>query len=837
MKKDSKQQVFSLNDVPQERIVPSSGPLESEILFVGEAPGAEEEKFGQPFVGDTGQKFNYFLRKAGLDRNALRVANAIKFQIGSSKQKKIVGQYIEACRPDLVNDIKKMKNLKVIVPMGAIAINSILGKRIITPYRGYWYWSKEFNCKVFPTLHPASSLRNVDEDLIFERDFAKLVREYNEPFKEARFDPGSYVVCTTIKDVLEAFKYLKASKGFSFDFEVGGPKDIALNWMKGNVICGSFSAERKCALVIPFLGLAESETWNPSEKRKLLEGFKDVMESNVPKAGQNIGFDIKFCYRLGIGVNNVAFDTMWAHHLVNVDLPHNLPFLVNWYNLGLGYYDEEKEEHLAKKNDFAYIPLNVLYHYAGADSDAVYRLIPLLTNELKSKGLWELFNNTTIPLGLAMIELEKRGVRLSTERIDKASLEYSQRIEKASSTIFKLAGYEFNINSHKALGKLLFEDLGLTTGKKTKTGKFSTDADTLETLKGKHKVADALLDYRHLTKMKGTYLDGSDGKGGMKAQLVNERLHSSFNICGTRTGRIASSKPDLQNIPREKLFRNLFAAQEGWDIIEIDYEQMELRMLAFLSEDPLLLESIWSGEDIHKKTAASVYNIPAEQITKEQREIAKGVVHGLNYGRGEYTIEQEFGQPGKNFARKYFLIYKGVAKWREATSEKGIERGWLRNLSGRIRTFVGAEWLSSSEFDNTSSASHYYAKKRLSDLERQTCHYPVSGSSTDIISRATAKIINRLKDLRTKAGIVMTVHDALVFDCPKEETRTVMKIAKEEMETELDKDNGRLKIMLPVGIGLGPSWGEVEDISLNNYPELKNTSFKTEKFFSEKIDT
>ena len=420
-----------------------------------------------------------------------------------------------------------------------------------------------------------------------------------------------------------------------------------------------------------------------------------------------------------------------------------------------------------------------------------FAIIPLweaMEKELKEKDLEKLFYEIEMPLIFVLGDMEKAGVTVDTEELEKFGKGLLEDIEKLTEEIYNLAGEEFNINSPKQLGPILFEKLQLKPAKKTKTG-YATGAEVLEKLRGKHPVIEKILEYRQLSKLKSTYCDGLSA-------VVNKetgKIHSMFNQTVTVTGRLSSTEPNLQNIPTRtalgREIRKMFIAGEGNVLLDADYSQIELRILAHLSGDTVMTEAYKNGDDIHSVTASQVFDVPLSEVTSKMRSFAKTVNFGIVYGMGEFSLAQDLKisiAEAKKYITNYKTRYSGMNKYLEDTKEKAKEDGFVRTLYGRIRHIPE---LRSPNFNIRSFG------------ERAASNAPIQGTAADIIKIAMVRVHKRLKEEGLLSKLILQVHDELILEVPENEIPKAEKVLREEMENA-----AQLSVPLVVEMAHGKSW-------------------------------
>ena len=476
-------------------------------------------------------------------------------------------------------------------------------------------------------------------------------------------------------------------------------------------------------------------------------------------------------------VNAVVYDLATAAYLINPSRGnYSISDLAYEY---LGYeFAEEKQMSLFgdETDDFAKKAL------------AVMPIYEITSQKLKENGQEKLYYEIELPLTEVLADMQKQGVLIDKKQLSEFSEELSKRIDGLVGEIYSAAGEEFNINSPKQLAVILFEKLGLKALKKTKSG-YSTNAEVLEKLQDKHPIIPMILEYRTLSKLKSTYCDGL-------MAVINEktgRIHSVFNQTATVTGRISSTEPNMQNIPtRTELgshLRRMFAAKEGCVLVDADYSQIELRVLADIAQDENMIDAFSRGEDIHRVTAAQVLGIKPEEVTKEQRSSAKAVNFGIVYGIGEYSLSQDLKisvKQAKQYIENYLDKYSGVKAYMQRIKEEAREKGYVETLMHRRRYIPE---ITSSNFNTRSFG------------ERVALNTPIQGTAADIIKLAMVRIYQRLKSERLRSKLILQVHDELIIEAYEEEKKQVAEILRNEMENA-----AALRVPLVVDMSEGKSW-------------------------------
>ena len=518
-------------------------------------------------------------------------------------------------------------------------------------------------------------------------------------------------------------------------------------------------------------------------------------DGNLDKIAHNAKYDITVLAQHGLQIRGALFDTMIAAWLINPATSIGLKNLA-WTRLGVEMTEITELIGSGKHQiTMADVPVEQVAPYACADVDMTARLVEQLTQELKQLGLWSLFTDVEMPLVPVLTDMELAGIRLDVPVLSEMSEQLEERLHDIEREIQDLVGYNFNVNSTQQLSEALFIKLALPTEglRKTSSGHYSTAANVLEAMRGQHQVIDLILEQRQLTKLKSTYVDALP-------QLVNPRtgrIHTSFNQTGAVTGRISSSNPNLQNIPiRNELGREVrraFVAEAGWKLIAADYSQVELRIMAHIAQDPGLLGAFELGQDIHAATAAAVLDIPLENVTQDQRRIAKRVNFGLSYGQSAYGLAQQTGmtqQEATQFIQTYFEKYPGVRRYIDQTKRQAARQGYVETLLGRRRYFPNLSKMRGPERGRA---------------EREAINMPIQGTAADIIKIAMIRLHQLLRDRGLRARMLLQVHDELVLEAPDEEIETVIPLVREVMCGAFDLD-----APLRVDVEVGQNWLEMD---------------------------
>ncbi len=517
--------------------------------------------------------------------------------------------------------------------------------------------------------------------------------------------------------------------------------------------------------------------------------IKPVLEDEcVSKIGHNLKHETLILRKEGIKVAGKLYDMMLASYLLNPNRPdHSLD------SVSLEYLHHKKKalaDVLGKRNSFSEVPVDEAAKYGAEDAELARELKDLLFAKLAAENLEKLYFNIEMPLIYVLADMEEAGIAVDAGRLEELSKELELMLDSLQTRIFSLAGEEFNINSPKQLGRILFDVLKLKPGKKTKTG-YSTNVDVLEELAKCHDLPAEILNYRTYYKLKTTYIDALP-------KLINEktgRIHTSFNQTVTATGRLSSSDPNMQNIPIRgewgPKIREVFIAEKGCVLISADYSQIELRILAHLCEDEGLIDAFRKNIDIHTRTASEIFNVPPDGVTTAQRRVAKTVNFGVIYGISPFGLSEALGITPKDAAviiDHYFERHPGVREYMDITLQGVRSRGYVKTLLGRKRPIP--------EIHSSNANVRMQA-------ERMAINAPVQGTAADLIKIAMVHIWKKLKESSLNSRMILQIHDELLFEVPEAEIEIVSKLIREEMEGALS-----LSVPLQVDMGHGCNWAE-----------------------------
>jgi len=552
------------------------------------------------------------------------------------------------------------------------------------------------------------------------------------------------------------------------------------------IIGVSISYRESLAYYIPILEKNKENT-------VFLDILKPIFESEKQiKISCNLKYQYKCISELGISLNGNLFDTSIAHYLLNPDAKHDIEYLSNIY---LGYkfqYSDVFSKKNKKQNSFEDIGIEDQTFSACERVSNIYKLHKILSLELKTENLEELFYNVEIPLARVLSDMEMRGISLDKNLLLQESLELEKDLKELETKIFNLSGEIFNMNSPRQLGEILFEKLKLDSkAKKTSTGQYATSEDILQKLSTKHEIIQYILQYRQLQKLKSTYVDALPNQ----VHILDDRIHTTFSQITTSTGRLSSLNPNLQNIPirtpRGQQIRAAFIASTGKKIISADYSQIELRLIAEISEENNMLEAFEKGMDIHASTAVNLFKVSIDKVSKIQRSQAKTVNFGIIYGQSAFALAEQTGlsrTEAKTMIDTYYNTYPKLREYMNKQIEKARNLGYVETILGRKRRLMD---INSANFVVRGHA------------ERNAVNTPIQGSAADIIKLAMINIFKKIEDQNLKTKMLLQVHDELIFEAPEEEVNQVTKLIKMEMECAFST-----KVPLIVEIGVGNNWLE-----------------------------
>ncbi|MBU2904742.1 DNA polymerase I [Arenibacter algicola] len=649
-----------------------------------------------------------------------------------------------------------------------------------------------------------------------DNDSAKEGKQENSPVSKKKqteagggqfslFGGDGQVSGGTIKEVSSRKNIKEASHVYQSILPGMAMKLFVQNLMKQTSVCFDTETTGLNPLTAELVGIAFS--WeagkgfyvpfpeNREQAQEIIEQLRPFFEAeNIEKIGQNLKYDIKVLHKYNVSIKGKCFDTMLAHYLINPDMRHNMDVLAETY---LNYTPISITELIGKKGknqlSMRDVPLEQQTEYAVEDADITFQLAQHFRPELKEANTEELFNKIEIPVLHVLADMEQEGINLDKAFLNSLAEDLDNDIKNLELKIYKEAGEEFNIASPKQLGEILFDKLKLVDKpKKTKTGQYSTAEDVLSYLAKDHEIIQSVLDYRGLSKLKSTYVDA------LPEQIEEStgRVHTDYMQTVAATGRLSSNNPNLQNIPirteRGRQVRKAFIPRnEEYTLLAADYSQIELRIIAALSEESTMIEAFKNGEDIHASTASKVFNVPLQEVTREQRSNAKTVNFGIIYGVSAFGLSNQTDlsrAEAKELIETYYKTYPKLRNYISEQIEFARENGYVQTVLGRRRYLKDI---------NGSNAIVRGA------AERNAVNAPIQGSAADIIKIAMINIHRKLEEGKYKSKMLLQVHDELVFDVYKPELEELKTMIKTEMENAY-----KLSVPLDVELGVGNNWLE-----------------------------
>lgn len=595
---------------------------------------------------------------------------------------------------------------------------------------------------------------------------------------------ATYHTVLTQPDWEQLFQRLSREKRFAFDTET-----TSLDYRIAEMVGFSVAFDANDAYYIP---LAHDYEGAPEQlnRETILAQIKPILEdASIEKIGHHLKYDAHILQNHGIELQGWYFDTMLASYVLNsVATRHGMDDVARVYLSHLTTTFEQVAGKGVKQKTFNQIEIETAAHYAAEDAHVTYRLYEVLSKKLKSvPELDGILHNIEMPVARVLTMMEENGIELDLKFLDQLSVDFSNTIQNLESQIIEMAGQSFNVSSPKQVGEILFDKLGLKGGKKTATGQYSTSESILEKID--HPITALILEYRGLSKLKSTYTDG------LQKQANNDsgRVHTSYHQALTATGRLSSTDPNLQNIPIRaeigRQIRKAFIAPEGRVLLAADYSQIELRLMAHLSQDEALVDAFKHGQDVHRRTAAEVLGIALEDVTNDQRRQAKAVNFGLLYGMSEFGLIRQLGftrQESQDYIKQYFHRYPGIYEYMQRTRQIALEQGFVETIFGRR--------LYTPDID----ARNMMVRK---GAERAAINAPLQGSAADIIKMAMVEVDKMLP--KDQAKMLLQVHDELVFEVDADIADELAPKLAEVMQSVV-----KLSVPLIVEVGKGMNWDE-----------------------------
>ncbi len=651
-------------------------------------------------------------------------------------------------------------------------------------------------------------LRKIFEELEFRTLIDRIFKKEKKQVNEAPQQGDLFGFFTPVGQVEEKHSNLTSLEELNYNYQLIDNEELRAKFIQNILTFDIVSLDTETTGTDPIsaelvgmsFSVAENQAYyipvppKREEAQKIVNELRPVFENeNSVKVGQNMKYDMLVLQNYGVEVKGKLFDTMVAHYVLQPELRHGMDYLAEIYlNYKTIHIDELIGPKGKNQKNMRDLPPERVYKYACEDADVTLKLKNKLEKELKENGIEDLFYNIEMPLVPVLAYIERNGMKLDLDALKQTSEDFTTRMGNLESEIYSLAGMEFNISSPKQVGEVLFEKLKVVEkAKKTKTGQYSTSEDVLESLRSKHPVVEKILDYRGLKKLLSTYVDSLP-------QLINPetgKIHTSFNQTVTATGRLSSSNPNLQNIPVRdedgKEIRRAFIPDEDCLFFSADYSQIELRIMAHLSEDKNMIDAFLSGYDIHAATAAKIYKIDISEVSKDMRRKAKTANFGIIYGISVFGLAERMGvdrKEAKELIDGYFETYPGVKEYMDKSIKVAKKNGYVETIFNRKRYLP--------DINSHNAVVRGYA-------ERNAINAPIQGSAADIIKVAMVNIYNRFKKENVQAKMILQVHDELNFSVPTNEKELVEQIVIEEMERAY-----KMHVPLKADCGWGNNWLE-----------------------------
>ena len=620
-----------------------------------------------------------------------------------------------------------------------------------------------------------------------ELEFYALLKylAVDAPEKITKKEEKNYQTILDLKALKEMVDELKNAKYVSIDLET-----TSVNPMLAEIVGISVSYNKNSAFYIPILYPEKKKNnFGSNDLEVALSIMKEFLENkDIRKIGQNIKYDALILYRHGVKVSNIFLDTMIAAHILN---PAAKSYKLDALSIEfLNYNMVPIEDLIGKGKDqitMDLVPLDKISYYAAEDADIVFQLAEIFAPKLEENGQLNFFADIEMPLIDVLMKMENEGVYVDEDLLNEMSLNIGERLDLLVKEIYNIAEEEFNINSTQQLAKILFDDLKLTQIKKR-----STAENVLKELVNEHELPELILSYRKLNKLKNTYIDALPAS----INKNTKRIHSTFNQTIAATGRLSSTGPNFQNIPirtvdGREIRKSFIAQQKNWGIFSADYSQIELRIMAHLSEDKELCKAFKDNLDIHDRTASLIYNVPLDDVQPEMRRTAKVINFGIMYGAGPFRISQELGisrKAAQEIIKQYFIQYSGIQNYIDDTLSKARSDNYVETILGR-RRYV---WDVNSE---------NALKKQAA--ERVAINMPIQGSAAELIKIAMIDIQKNIENDKLNSKMILQIHDELLFEYPLDEKEHLISMVKKSMENAMS-----LKVPIIVDYGFGKDWFE-----------------------------
>ena len=752
-----------------------SGPRDAKIMFVGRDPGSDEIEQGKFFVGDAGKFWTDMMEVAELDRETVRIENIVRCRPPGNRDPK--PKEIKACLPFLIEEIKAIKPT-VIVVFGSVALSALTGLSGITKWAGRKLYSRKYQCWVLPAIHPSALIRSggaftAEGELRYDVkrfiDTLELAKKIQYRAQRASVVEKHFV--SSQVEANEVFRCCAQSKVFALDFEThldDSPRGLGLCW------------ELNKAYYIPE-PLFRDDT--------LFNFFKEA--SKAVKVAHNITFDRPVARSIGAEVGENVFCTMLAHHLIDENIFHGLKD-IEWEFADKGGRADFLKPHYGKPS-WELIPEDIIGDYCCDDVESTFQLYFIFSKLMKEEGVDYVFDNVTMPATRVIEHIEHVGAPVDESALTRLQTKCEEMEQLCETRIWTIAKKEFNINSGKQLGEVLYVELNIPNIKtaideeKWQTGKgnWKTDEESLKVLRKQDRfgIIKHILTIKAQRKLISTYINGT------RKRMKDGRLFYRFLQHGTVTGRLSSG---FHTFPKDPDVRAIIGAPPGRSLVDLDGDQMELRIGASLSGDKKMIEIFQRGEDIHAWVATYLFNCSLEEVTSEMRDVAKGFDFGVFYGRGIQSIRDEFAvsdAQANQWYDSFFELFSGLLEWIEAQKAFVRENKFVRNPCGRKRRLLQID--------------HDFGDLQA-EAERQAVNAPVQSGASDCTVTALRRIYDRIMRENLDAVLFGTVHDSIMAECDSKIDQYVGHMMKDEFE----KPYPFIKVPMAASINIEKSWYE-----------------------------
>ena len=814
-------------------VIPSS-PDKLPLFFVGEAPGRMENLRGLPFVGDAGDIFDKALKIADIDRKLIAIGNVIRCQPPNNRDPKTVE--IKACAHFLDDAIKDYAP-KIIVPMGNTALKRITGRTGILKFQGTTM--ETHYGTVVPAIHPAAILRNPDwfKDLVKVFKQVKSLALGAEP--EATI-PIKVLIADTLAKVQKVVERVETENELVVDLEATG-----FDFVHCKILCYALTWNGEMGIVIPLIGQGMKPFWSENELPQVMEYLKRIGTSKSAKIGHNIKFDQKFLKYNNIPLHNIKYDTMLQHYLIDENRRHGLKLLALQYT-DLGEYDKELDKYVDTddnvEKDYSAIPNEILWKYAAHDVVCTYRLHKKFSSSMP-ETLDKFYHEWMMPMSDLLTDVEYKGVLTDPVEAEVVMSDYIKRMGEKEKELQQIPAVKkcidifyqtqvnklreqfakpntqkrygsfdaylskrkinkepFNFASSKQLNTLFFDVMKLKSIKKTKGGGNSTDAEVIEEYAKEEPQLGPIVDFRTLQKSISTFILPTLSSLPAEGNSIDFRVHTTFMLHGTVTGRLSSRRPNLQNTPRDANdIRNIYLSDPGCVLIQFDYAQAEFRMWGNYSRDPNLLSDLQKGLDIHKLVASDCFGVSYDKVTKDQRQRAKATVFGVMYGRGATSISNQYGmsvEEAEAIIKRFFRKYPKAKQWIDHQKLFAQQKIYVQSLYGRQRRLP--------EIRGSD-------KERVAEAYRQAINAPIQSAASDFTCHSALRVQEKYLKNLIDSHLLILIHDALVYNIPR--YRLLDLVPK--IRTEMITNPPNVVVPMAVDMKIGERYGSLKEISLD----------------------